>query len=76
MGLFRDLGVLIGEIAEATGEAADELVEISAGAAKDMLDEETRPRKVTKVRKVTRYEIIEEEEDLGHVLFGSRWGRW
>ena len=76
MGLFRDLGVLIGEIAEATGEAADELVEISAGAAKDMLDEATRPRKVTRVRKVTRYEIIEEEEDLGRVLFGSRWGRW
>ena len=76
MGIFRDLGCLIGEIAEATGEAADELIEISAGTAKDILDETVRPRKVTRVRKVTRYEIVEEEEDLSRVLFGSRYGRW
>ena len=76
MGLFRDLGILIGEVAEATGECVDELIETSAGAACDIIDEATRPRKVTRVCKVVRYEVVEEEEDLGRVLFGSRWGRW
>lgn len=76
MGLFRDLGCLIGEITEATGEALDELVETSAGAARDMIEEASRPRKIRKIKKVTTY-VVEEEEDLGRVLFGgSRWGRW
>ena len=76
MGLFKDLGCLVGEVAEATGECIDDLIKISAGAACDLVEEATRPRKRVVVRKVTRYEVVEEEEDLSRVLFGSRWGRW
>lgn len=85
MGLFKDLGCLIGEIAEATGHAADELIDIAASTA---VDEISRPyrrvRKTTTIieddyiyprRKVT---IVEEEPDLGSIFFGGygRHRRW
>ena len=38
MGLFKDFGTLIGEIAEATGECLDDLTVTAAGTVKDVVN--------------------------------------
>ena len=72
MGLFKDLGECLDEIVSATGECADELTHIACGTARDIIIEETRPRKI-RVKKVTRYIVEEEDDDLGSILFGRRY---
>lgn len=71
MGFFEDLGKLIGDVAEATGRAADELVETAAGAVVDTIT--TDPPRPPRRRRI----IIDEYDDLpwGLKSYSSR-RRW
>ena len=59
MGIFEDFGTLIGEIAEATGECVDELIETAAGSVVDVIENPPKPP-----RRRRRVIIIEDAPNI------------